>query len=276
MADITIIDYSDKAIAVAMERDCVFDWEFNELGGRFNSRLKFGPGWIFSRKKCAERLRGMLTAYGITFASVALSDIVTSDGASDKKDTSDKKGLNILSNPDKQKHGLNVNDMAMMLPGGEIIVIGRESIKTEFCFGYSSCGQGPTSEEARAACDYARNDERYFMAENLARLDCIIDKLTNPDKGERRHLWIANWYRDGINKWNPEFSDTPTDKPEWLDPRERSLYDNGKMRPATDEEQTMLIEFYKLAHQAQEKRCRTYLKRYGLTKLRCWTYWMDA
>ena len=270
MADITIIDYSDKAIAVAMERDCVFDWEFNELGGRFNSRLKFGAGWIFSRKKSAERLRGMFTAYGVSFASVALSDIVTSDAKTDKP------GINILSNPEKQNAGINVNDMAMMLPGGEIMAFGRESIKTEFCFGYSSCGQGPTSEEAHKMCDLARNDDCYFMEENLAKLDCIIDKLCNPDKGENRHLWIANWYNDNHNRWNLEFSDTPADKPEWLDTREKKLYDSGKMRPVTAEERAMLIEFYMLARTAREKRCKTYLKRYGLDKLRCWTYWMDA
>lgn len=267
-----IVDYSDKAIAIPAERDMALSDDFEYIEGKYNSRLKFGSGWIFSKKKCAEMIDNIMINHCIDHVHCKLSDMELPKETGGNGNSPE---INILTNPEKQKQGLNVNDMAMMLPGGEIIVIGREEIKTEFCFGYSSCGQGPTSEEAHKALDDARSNPEYFMAENLERLDCILDKLNNPGNGECRHLWIANWYTGGKNRWNLEFSDTPTDKPEWLDSREKALYDEGMMRPVTSDERGLLIEFYKLTREAREKRCRTYLKRYGLTKLRCWTYWMD-
>lgn len=40
--DIKLIDYSEKAIAIATEYDCALQDEFKLIGGRFNSRLSFG------------------------------------------------------------------------------------------------------------------------------------------------------------------------------------------------------------------------------------------
>jgi hypothetical protein len=48
----------------------------------------------------------------------------------------------------------------------------------------------------------------------------------------------------------------------------------------TDEELTIddLTELYRICFEEQMKFCkrlRTYLKRYGLSKVRTWTYWAD-
>lgn len=47
--NITIIDYSEKAIAVIGNTKPLKE-ELKELGGRFNFRLSCGAGWIFSKK----------------------------------------------------------------------------------------------------------------------------------------------------------------------------------------------------------------------------------
>lgn len=47
---VQIIDYSDKAIAVVGDTRAIKD-TLKALGGRFNSRLSCGAGWIFSKKK---------------------------------------------------------------------------------------------------------------------------------------------------------------------------------------------------------------------------------
>lgn len=265
-----IVDYSDKAIAVPGEYETALLDEFKLIGGRFNPRLKFGAGWIFSKSKHEEMVKQLFAAYEIDFASVALSDIVSENNPGGKAT------IKLLTNQEKQQAGINVNDFAMMLPGGEIVRIYREKINTEFCFGYSDCGQGMTQDEARAMCDRARTDENYFITDNLDRLDWVIDKLQHPDKHNRAHAWIANHYTGGKNCWSIEFNDTPEDKPDWLGYDEKAMYDAGTLKPVTDEYREQLIEFYNQARQARERRCRTYLKRYGLTKLHCWTYWADA
>ena len=43
----------------------------------------------------------------------------------------------------------------------------------------------------------------------------------------------------------------------------------------TDEERAELIREYKKAMQAHEKRVNAYLKRYGISKIKVWTYWID-
>lgn len=267
-----IVDYSDKAVAVPDEYSTALQDEFKLIGGRFNSRLKFGAGWIFSKVKHLENLKHLFAAYDLDFANVDLRDIVSDTN----KDNDGKTTIKLLTNPEKQQAGINVNDMAMMLPGGEIVRICREKINTEFCFGYSDCGQGMTHEEASTMCDKARTDENYFISDNLDRLDWIIDKLQHPDKHGRSHAWIANYYTGGKNCWSIEFNNTPEDKPDWLGYDEKTMYNAGTLKPVTDEYRVQLVEFYNQARQVREKRCRTYLKRYGLTKLRCWTYWADA
>lgn len=53
-----IIDYSGKAIAVVGDTKAVKDI-LRELGGRFNSRLTCGAGWVFSKSK-ADKVRAAL------------------------------------------------------------------------------------------------------------------------------------------------------------------------------------------------------------------------
>ena len=54
-----IVDYSEKAVAVVGDTKPVKDI-LRKLGGRFNSRLTCGAGWVFSKKK-ADEVRAALT-----------------------------------------------------------------------------------------------------------------------------------------------------------------------------------------------------------------------
>lgn len=57
---LTVIDYSDKSIAVIGDTKAVKD-RLREMGGRFNAKLSCGPGWIFSKNKKYE----IMTAFGL-------------------------------------------------------------------------------------------------------------------------------------------------------------------------------------------------------------------
>ena len=52
-AGLSIVDYSEKAIAVTGDTRPLAD-TLKALGGRFNARLSCGAGWVFSKKKEAE------------------------------------------------------------------------------------------------------------------------------------------------------------------------------------------------------------------------------
>lgn len=48
--EFSIVDYSEKAIAVTGDTKAIKD-QLKKLGGRFNGKLSCGAGWIFSKKK---------------------------------------------------------------------------------------------------------------------------------------------------------------------------------------------------------------------------------
>ena len=51
---ITIINYSDKSIALVGKETIDIKDKLKELGGKYNSRLKCGAGWIFSNKQLSK------------------------------------------------------------------------------------------------------------------------------------------------------------------------------------------------------------------------------
>ena len=58
--EIQIIAYSEKAIAVIGDTKPIAG-KLQEIGGRFNSHLSCGPGWIFSKKR-EKTVRDLLSA----------------------------------------------------------------------------------------------------------------------------------------------------------------------------------------------------------------------
>lgn len=290
---IMIVDYSDKAIAIAAEYDTGLQDEFKAIGGRFNSRLAFGAGWIFSKKKHREQLDKLFSDYGISdmFTSVALADIVgeaTRTSTNKTKTTSGATPDYILTDKQRREWARDVKgdekyyykdyNIIVRLADGELVPIKRNSLKTEFWFGESDCGQGMTSDEARAAAHNARTNEDYFLNENLEDLRDMIARLDGTYNRTYKYLWLANYYREKTNHWELDKSSVcpdATNAIEYLDCRELKMYEEGRYRKLSDDDKARLLTGYKLALQAKEKRCRAYLKRYGMSKITARVYWMD-
>jgi len=51
MTDLSVADYSEKAIVVRGESTRSLKEELKTLGGKYNASLRDGPGWIFPKKK---------------------------------------------------------------------------------------------------------------------------------------------------------------------------------------------------------------------------------
>lgn len=56
MTDLSVSDYSEKAIVVRGEDSKSYSQQLSSLGGKYNALLRGGPGWIFPKKKEVEIL----------------------------------------------------------------------------------------------------------------------------------------------------------------------------------------------------------------------------
>lgn len=144
------------------------------------------------------------------------------------------------------------------LSDGTLFEIEKPSIETHFCFGE----RGYDYDDAvHAACE-ARTNEDLFRIRNLRAINDKIAELENgPDPGCK--MWVNVVYgvsADYVNhgdEWHMELV-------------------NCKTHELTKEDRDAIRAGYEIVKEAFEKRINTYLKRYGLSKVRSWTYWVDA
>lgn len=285
-----IVDYSPKAFAIAADYNTALQEEFKTIGGRFNPRLAFGAGWIFSKKKHEAQINGLFTAYGIEKITehVKLSDIAIDPGKTHGKGAKTAAALPDYILPDAERkewitaaHGEDYIKyfpvVVQLSEGAATIKLG--GLETEFWFGYSDYGQGPTSEEAYSACEAAQTEE-YFIDKNTEPLREFLAGLKQETTEEYRYLILRRNNHNSMPaaSWAIRWTNVCPDAVNWLetmDARDRVDYEKGNLRRITEEERKRLIDGYTLALEMQEKRLRRYLKRYGTSKLRARTYWMD-
>ena len=170
------------------------------------------------------------------------------------------------------------------LPNGDIITIDKQSIETRFCFGESGYDYQDAIDMAR----HARTSEEYFKSENMASFNRWIEKLSNvfAENSNYRLSIIDKAYHGQAddcklralafdNLWEILEACGGSAYLEELPGKE--LFVNGHYcRIATPEEVNIILEAYKGAAKAHEKKVDSYLKRYGTSKVHSWTYWRDA
>ena len=163
------------------------------------------------------------------------------------------------------KYFKNNTAYVVELSNGDLIDIEKPRIRTKFCFGYSSIGQGASFDEAIACKEYASKEVSYFMEENLEPLNDWIVAL------KENECYIANHYYN-----SPE--DTKIKGLvcfRYSDYEQMSEERKTQYRKLTEDDKLRLIEGYEQVFADFVKRLQSYLKRYGLTKLETWTYWID-
>ncbi|MBD5306077.1 MAG: hypothetical protein HDS14_00390 [Bacteroides sp.] len=273
---LVIVDYSAKAIAVAMDFETIIQEELKQIGGRFNSRLGFGAGWIFSKKKSEDALRALLASYDIETVTYKLEELERADNAPGTAPGGETAPDYILTDDERKKYLESISKdfkeypVVVRLSDGACVAIMRPDLETEFWFpdeGYD--------DEIKAA-----HSEQYFIKENTDKLTYMLEILKEERKErENSYPWLANWSKDAsLNSWSIDRSDICPDAVnavDCLDPRERELYNSGCYRKLTDDDKQRLIAGYSLALKIQEKRLQIYLKRYGLSKVSIRTYWRD-
>ncbi len=145
----------------------------------------------------------------------------------------------------------------------EIISIGDKFYLTSLCFGAGFNGKALEEElrSAREGARKAREDEEFFINENMeeAGISRIIKELENKEK----YCFVLG------DDMSPDCSRTEISFGNFF------MKFVAWQRLATDEERELILAAYERVKASFEKRLKTYLKRYGLSKVRSWSYIVD-
>ena len=256
---IHIITYSDKSIAVYGDTYPLKD-DLKRLGGRFNSRLSCGPGWVFPKNKLSDvaaLINGKISAVDSQQKENLTAEIET---FYKKVWADDRKMI---------KYCMSKIGHVARLSNGLILKIEKPEIKKSFCFGES----GDDYSHAVDMAYRVAQTEDYFKSANLRKFDSIILSLNNA-------LEYAQ-----TKTGTPVFACTRVES--YYTCSERVICDVFTSSPlyvsevaefetlGTDDIKTAL-ELYNTARAAFEKRLNNYWSRYGASQLRTWTYYRDA
>lgn len=159
---------------------------------------------------------------------------------------------------------------AIRLQNGGILYFEKPSIDNAFCFH----DEGPDYDYYRhLMADKEKRLAQYFLDRNLSGFDEDIERLKSLTKDCRR-LYIQRQSYTGetepLNLWK-WYSWS-----EWDVENEPYRYTPGTYEKMTDRDRKAILQAVKHEREKFEKRLQTYLKRYGVSKIRTWTYWADA
>lgn len=157
-------------------------------------------------------------------------------------------------------------DLFIKTSQGYIMEIEKPRIETSFCFGYHDYVDGDY-ERANNMADFAEKDFDYFREKNLEKIQFSINWLSETNK----KFYFRNHYcSQTMETLKSIESFQPWDEPADVFKKEFKIY-----KPVPDEDRLLLIKAYEVEKERFSKRIETYLKRYGLSKVRTWSYWAD-
>jgi hypothetical protein len=148
-----------------------------------------------------------------------------------------------------------INKIALYLKtkDGYFYILEKEKLNTEF---YISEGSNRSIDEALNICKEIKTKEDFFIEDNLRNINYLIDTIKN----NKNNLFFAAMYK------NSKIVAITTTKYDALNKENRKL--------PTDEEIEVLkiCEKYK---ELQTKKINSYLKRFGLSKIKANTFCGD-
>ena len=136
---------------------------------------------------------------------------------------------------------------------GYFYILEKKKLNTEF---FISEGSNRSIDEALTICKEIKTKEDFFIEDNLRN----INRLINTIKNNKNNLFFAEMYK------NSKIVAITTTKYDILNK------ENRKLTPDEEIEVLKICEKYK---ELQTKKINSYLKRFGLSKIKANTYWCD-
>lgn len=155
---------------------------------------------------------------------------------------------------------------AIRLDGGELVVFDKPEIKNRFCW----ADEGPSLEDYERVTSSEDNLAQYFIAANLEGFDNRIELLQSlkPDSSRTPCIKRCDGFDKGVQVWRWGSYDL------WEVKNRPHIY--GDIKKLSESDRVAILEAEKHERSKFEKRLKSYLKRYGVSKLHTWTYWRDA
>lgn len=253
------VDYSEKSFAVIGDTKVIKD-QLKSLGGNFNPRLSCGAGWIFPKSKLAD-VEALL--YNDCENKIIPNDKTKQLMPEYLKEIEKAWEGRMLDYFRKKVSSLH------RLSNGGILAFEKPSIETSFCFGYSDSAYDTKDyDNANRMAKHASESEDYFLEENLKDFDNKIHELE--DESNDYYLYRESYYSEKapLNVWRYR------NLTRWAVKENESICKD--LTPCSKEDREIILNGLKQEREKFEKRLKTYLKRYGLSKVKTWSYWRDA
>ena len=149
----------------------------------------------------------------------------------------------------------------VILESGGMVAIDKPRMETHFCFGYRDSAVDSTDyDRANAMAEHAAKSEEYFLAKNMQKIEHKLAELQEPGIYSR-NTYCATPAGHVLRTLAWPYRDEP------LPPG---------AQPITEKDRAALIEAWQIVGADFRRRLDTYLKRYGLSKIHSWSYWLDA
>jgi len=262
-ANLQIVDYSEKAIAVVGDTKTIKE-QLKQLGGRFNPKLSCGAGWVFPKSKLAEVQK-----------FVEVGEMYKAE-PKDKKDEqlwADYKALLVKAHGESRANEyLKDTSNLMRSECGVIIAFEKEKINAGTFWFHD---EGANYEYYKEVTKDEESKRKYFLRQNLDKYDDLIKELQTRERDyadvvptyfeiERCSLGKLG-YANGVHTSRLcHVIDSEQD------PRTRHL-----IHRMSESEIKQAIAILKEERAKFEKRLQAYLKRYGISKVSFNTYWAD-
>mgnify|MGYP003318406950 CR=1 FL=1 len=148
------------------------------------------------------------------------------------------------------------------LSDGRYYAISKPEMKTRFCFGYDTDFSGHEQSDAiRNEVNFLANRNR-FKEENLRPVDDVLKALRDRESHE---CYVFTKYYTGGAIAGIQFVTGYLQRQQL----------NNSYSPLPDTDRTAITQAWERVRAAFEKRLDAYLKKYGTSKLRTWTYCRD-
>ena len=140
-------------------------------------------------------------------------------------------------------------------------IVNKRKLEKSFCFGYDGIDQ-ESYDRAQNMVQEATTNQEYFINENLKWYDELLEQLESGDG------YFTSLSCDYPNA--PFIDIIPAHSAYILEANSNRVNVRHGLLPKEDIKK--LIEFVKKLRAKQEKRCNTYIKKYGLKKIHAWSY----
>lgn len=136
---------------------------------------------------------------------------------------------------------------------GYFYILEKKKLNTEF---FVSEGSNRDIDEALTICKEIKTKEDFFIQENLRNINFLINEIKN----NKNNLFFAAMYK------NSKIVTITTTKYDVL---------NNENRKLTTDEEIEVLKICEKFKEMQTKKINSYLKRFGLSKIKVNTYWGD-